>query len=403
MAVSEAVAEQNVVAEAQSRALAGEPGAQQCANCREPLLGPHCYACGQPVKGMVRHFHVIAADFFNTVFGLDSRIARTLGPLLLRPGFLSNEYFAGRRVRYVSPVQLFVFLCLLAFFAAQISTDWSGSGLGLGKEITREGGRKSALSGVEGSIAEAQTVEEVEQVRDRALEEIAEVSRESGHIPGVSGAMSGVEQVVLQRARLRIEELRRAEPGLPAAPEREEAPLWQPEVNPVQVDGLPDAANEWFSRQADRMGGNIRRIQQDPNLFKRALFGAIPSTLFVMLPLFAFLLCPLYLFKRRLYMEHLIVALHSHAFLSLALLLIVFVTGLGRWLSESHPLASALCNWLRIALIAWMPLYLLLMQKRVYGQGWPMTLLKFYVIGLTYLILLGAAAALTALASLVRL
>ena len=28
-----------------------------------------------------------------------------------------------------------------------------------------------------------------------------------------------------------------------------------------------------------------------------------------------------------------------------------------------------------------MPLYLLLMQKRVYGQGWPMTLLKYMVLG----------------------
>ena len=40
------------------------------------------------------------------------------------------------------------------------------------------------------------------------------------------------------------------------------------------------------------------------------------------MPLFALLLKIFYIFKRRLYMEHLIVALHSHSFIFLSLLLI---------------------------------------------------------------------------------
>ena len=66
-------------------------------------------------------------------------------------------------------------------------------------------------------------------------------------------------------------------------------------------------------------------MQHDPALFKDAVLSAVPSTLFVLLPVFALLLKVLYVFKRRLYMEHLIVALHSHAFLCLSLLL-VFLT-----------------------------------------------------------------------------
>jgi len=48
-----------------------------------------------------------------------------------------------------------------------------------------------------------------------------------------------------------------------------------------------------------------------------------------------------------------------------------------------------------------MPLYLLLMQKRVYAQGWPMTLLKYCVLGFCYVILLSIGVALTVLGSLV--
>src|SRR5690606_7455946 len=75
-----------------------------CGNCGTPMQGDFCYRCCQPVRGLVRHFSSIVGDFFDTVFELDSRMARTLGPLLIRPGWLTLRYFEGQRVRYVSPV-----------------------------------------------------------------------------------------------------------------------------------------------------------------------------------------------------------------------------------------------------------------------------------------------------------
>ncbi|WHI50878.1 DUF3667 domain-containing protein [Microbulbifer sp. MLAF003] len=97
----------------------------RCANCQTELLGPHCYSCGQPIKGMVRHFSSIIGDLFDTLLALDSRIWKTLPSLLFKPGFLTTEYFAGRRVRYVSPVRLFIFLCVTTFFVVRMSSDWS--------------------------------------------------------------------------------------------------------------------------------------------------------------------------------------------------------------------------------------------------------------------------------------
>ena len=54
-----------------------------------------------------------------------------------------------------------------------------------------------------------------------------------------------------------------------------------------------------------------------------------------------------------------------------------------------------------VALAIWMPLYLLIMQKRVYGQGWTMTVLKYCILGFCYFVLLSLGAAFTLLASLV--
>ncbi|MDB6163402.1 MAG: hypothetical protein JWL98_834, partial [Xanthomonadaceae bacterium] len=98
--------------------VAGAPSA--CQNCGTPLLGPHCYRCGQPVSGLVRHFTSIMGDALDSILNIDARVFRTLWPLLARPGYLSCEYFAGRRVRYVSPVRLFVFLSIVTFFVARL-------------------------------------------------------------------------------------------------------------------------------------------------------------------------------------------------------------------------------------------------------------------------------------------
>jgi hypothetical protein len=96
-------------------------------------------------------------------------------------------------------------------------------------------------------------------------------------------------------------------------------------------------------------------------------------------------------------MEHLIVALHSHAFLCLALLGVFLLIALG----EAMPVLSPLTTLLKIGLFVWMPVYLLLMQKRIYRQGWTMTVLKYCTLGFCYLILLSVGAVLTVLASLV--
>ncbi len=60
-------------------------------------------------------------DLAGDLFAFDARVWRTFGPLLHRPGFLTVEYFAGRRVRYVPPLRLYVFIGF-AFFGVMAVT-----------------------------------------------------------------------------------------------------------------------------------------------------------------------------------------------------------------------------------------------------------------------------------------
>jgi hypothetical protein len=112
----------------------------------------------------------------------------------------------------------------------------------------------------------------------------------------------------------------------------------------------------------------------------------LPQTMFVLIPIFAAMLALFYVFRRRLYMEHLIVALHSHAFMFLSLLLILLAGMLSTWLKPHGAWMAITLGWVEILLIWWIPIYLLIMQKRVYRQGWPMTVLKYLVYRLVLLL-----------------
>ncbi|KFN46696.1 DUF3667 domain-containing protein [Arenimonas metalli] len=383
--------------------------ARRCQNCGEALLGEHCYACGQPTKGLVRHFSSIIGDFMDSVFELDSRILRTLGPLLFRPGYLSDEYFAGRRVRYVSPVRLFVFLSLFAFFAAQLSfqidnTPRDAAEVRLGDEgdVVNEGFGERMLA--------ADTVAKVEQIRDEALAEVTAARDESKGVPGVSIGLDIAEKAVKNEADRRIEEIRESErTGKPLPVTREDTGTisfngtpWDREKNPLVIGWLGESGNARLNGYVDRAQGNIKRIQDDPNLLKDAFLSTVPTTLFVLLPLFAALLKVAYVFKGRLYMEHLIVALHSHSFLCAGLLLVLLLDAMAGWASGLGWLPASI-RIAEVALVCWMPVYLLLMQKRVYRQGWIMTLLKYTLLGTCYLVLLSFGATASLLASLVNL
>jgi hypothetical protein len=177
---------------------------------------------------------------------------------------------------------------------------------------------------------------------------------------------------------------------------------WDPVENPVRLSFFSDGMNDWLNRQIGRGKENIQRVQDDPNLLKDAFLSSIPATLFVLLPIFALMLKAMYLFKRRLYMEHLIVALHSHAFLCAALLVIFLLQGLAR-LASGLPWLAAGLGWLELAVLWWMPVYLLLAQKRIYGQGWIMTGIKYGIVGSVYLFMVIFGALFALLASFVWL
>jgi hypothetical protein len=95
-----------------------------CLNCATPLVGSHCHACGQAA-----HVHRTLGAFFHDllhgVFHFEGRIWHTLPLLAWQPGELTRRYVDGQRVRFVSPLALFLFSVFLMFAVFhQVRGEW---------------------------------------------------------------------------------------------------------------------------------------------------------------------------------------------------------------------------------------------------------------------------------------
>lgn len=100
---------------------AGHPPAP-CANCGTNLAGPWCHACGQQA-----HLHGrltdLAHEMVEGVMHLDGRLWRTLPLLVFNPCRLTREWMAGKRVRYLAPLHVFLFSMFLLFLIPTITGE----------------------------------------------------------------------------------------------------------------------------------------------------------------------------------------------------------------------------------------------------------------------------------------
>jgi Protein of unknown function (DUF3667) len=89
-----------------------------CPNCGAGLGGAFCASCGQKATPLNPSLRDVLHNFVEEVFNVDGRTFQSIRLLLTRPGFLTREYVEGRRVRYVSPIRLYLLFSVLYFAVA---------------------------------------------------------------------------------------------------------------------------------------------------------------------------------------------------------------------------------------------------------------------------------------------
>ncbi len=93
-----------------------------CANCGRSIYGENfCPNCGQENTEQIVSARHLLKDISDEFLKFDSKLLITIGALLFKPGFLTREYIAGRRVRYIAPWRLFFTVCAFYFLCYSLS------------------------------------------------------------------------------------------------------------------------------------------------------------------------------------------------------------------------------------------------------------------------------------------
>jgi len=86
------------------------------------LNGRYCSACGQRYEPHIHSLREFLGEAAEVITHADSRLWRTISPLLFRPGLLTREFLRGRRARYLPPFRLYIIASVLFFLLATLGS-----------------------------------------------------------------------------------------------------------------------------------------------------------------------------------------------------------------------------------------------------------------------------------------
>ncbi|MFT6085262.1 MAG: hypothetical protein ACJA11_000487 [Glaciecola sp.] len=385
-----------------------------CSNCKAQLNGPYCAQCGQDSESTIKYFWLVMLHLLDDIFSFDSRASRTLWPLLTRPGFLTNEYILGRRVFYVPPLRLYLFISIiffisLKFFAVSENTSIINiridentipqvtthigeleqkRDLLLTKEVQNQQLQSEALRLLEQDLEKykrykTDLASEGNKIGKAIIVELVDLEHEQFNLgkPLLASDQERYSNLTLQLAKVRNGE----KVNLLSIGSNSDGTFSLPILSAQKNAMLNDVVNQ-LEEKASRV------LEGDTDPLLEQIINTLPQLMFLLLPLFAGLLKITYLFSKRLYMEHLTVALHSHSFVFITVLLLEFIDMTQDQVSASWQWTGTGLHVVSIFFLAWIPVYLFIMQKRVYKQGYIVTVVKYAVVGIAYFGLLSITA-----------
>lgn len=392
---------------------------EQCNNCHVPLQGPFCHRCGQPSRHFIRFFPVVVNEIMVDSLGIDGRFWRTLLALLFRPGRLTLDYLSGRRVHYSPPIRLYLFSSLLAFLIiTNLVDDAIDANLveirnATGNNDVTQDAKEGLDNGDKKSAEQQAAADEIERANQIKAQVAAELSRQGITPPpelltaldSVSGDQNSPQnpepsQPPETQEHTQDDFAKTAElyalpvPQPPDVEEEDEDTFvffgsepWDAETNPVELPFLSEGMNQRLNHEIGEFKERLPEIKKNPRILVDRILEILPQAMFLMLPAFALLMKLFYAFSRRFYMEHLLFALHNHAFVYAMVSLMALTSWMHDWLSPGKDWDAVKSSVDGLSQL-WIFVYLFLAQKRVYRQGWIMTTLKFFSVGICYSVLL---------------
>jgi hypothetical protein len=339
---------------------------ENCLNCGKPLGGQYCGNCGQRSRSRLISIWELMTDAFGDLFELDSRVWKTLGPLLVRPGKLTYEYLQGRRASFMPPFRTYLVLSILFFLVLLFDPK---ENFGIFYEPTDEQAQQMEEDAAEASeiindVKEDPIAEGILPPDSLTREPTGDVDDEATNDSESGEVWNGLGITVTT--------------DNPEDDFDEDCGEWS-------LDDIETEAPAWIARRLtpDRLQALCEKVAADDGAaLADKLKDSIPVALFVLLPLMAFVLKLLYPLSKRFYVEHLLFVVHFHAFFFLILILQMLFSRLAAFIKFPETVVAITL----VATSLYIPVYLYKAMRRVYGQRHLVTVPKFMGVVIAYFI-----------------
>ncbi|MBP8157437.1 MAG: DUF3667 domain-containing protein [Flavobacterium sp.] len=87
-----------------------------CLNCRHVVENRFCPNCGQENTDTRKTFVQLFIHFFEDLTHYENSFWKTIRNLIFKPSSLTREYLSGKRMSYLAPIRLYIFISFVTFF-----------------------------------------------------------------------------------------------------------------------------------------------------------------------------------------------------------------------------------------------------------------------------------------------
>jgi hypothetical protein len=306
-----------------------------CLNCHHVVEKRFCPNCGQENTDTRKTFFQLIVHFFEDLTHYENSFWKTIRNLLFKPASLTKEYLSGKRMSYLAPIRLYIFISFVTFFLIHYFPSSGGNLI---------------------DINQVQTTQSVENGNVK-MDTITKKLNVSEFIE---------YQKALDSAKLQnnIKE-RSFSTGYSSVKELDSIQKWG-----TQKEKLDDL-EYWLLRKIQVVNDKY----SDSEILEKFLESAgqnIPKVLLLYMPIFAFLLWVFQSKKRWYYFDHGIFTLHYFSFL----LLIVLANFLFAKLLSLFGGVDFVENIFKTVAYLWMFYYFFPAHHRFYGERKRISFIK---------------------------
>jgi hypothetical protein len=311
---------------------------KNCLNCQALVEHRFCSHCGQENTEIKKSFHHLFYHFFEDLTHYDSSFWKTIFYLFFKPAALTKEYLAGKRLSFLAPIRLYIFISFITFFLI--------------------------------SLFPTKTIEANKATIDLSTNEVVIPSIDSLHIKEKS--IDGLTKagVLSQENNDTIKKILNQLKGTDKKEVADFGYKSISELDSVQKQSGQEkklsAGEYWFLKKWLTVKEENTN-EQIMEKFKLSFTNNLPKVLFMYMPIFALILWMFHDKKKWYYFDHSIFTLHYFSFILLLILILFFVDKV-LVLFGDFPYSDWVHFSVKSAGLFWMLYYYFPAHRRLYGQ-----------------------------------